>query len=61
MDGVVMCFIGLVVVAVICLVSRDLSKARMEILRKEKELEAINSLIERLSSGEQARAMIENK
>lgn len=61
MDGVVMCFTGLVVVAVICLVFRDLSKARMEILRKEKELEAINSLIERLSSGEQARAMIENK
>jgi len=61
MDGVVICFVGLVVVALVCLLFRDLSKARMEILCKEKELETINSLIKRLSSGEQAKAMVANK
>lgn len=61
MNSVAMCFVGLVVIALICLVFRDLSMARMEILRKEKELEAINSLMKRLSSGEMAKTMVENK
>jgi len=59
-NDVVIYFVVLVVVFVF-LFFRELSRARMEILRKEKELETINTLMRRLSSGEQEKTVAANK
>lgn len=52
MVNFVVCLVVLGVVAIVYLLFRELSVARMEILRKEKELETVNSLMRRLSSGD---------